>query len=69
MLVEQELIWHLNRKDGVFSFWLSALVENNEAIALLLAGAALKYEWLSSTSDCWTLSLPQQSAYTLLDSH
>ena len=36
MLVEQELIWHLNRKDGVFSFWLSALVENNEAIALSL---------------------------------
>ena len=52
MLVEQELTWHLYRKDGVFSFWLSALVENNEATALSLAGAALKYEWLSSTSDC-----------------
>ena len=60
MLVEQELTWHLYRKDGVFifCFWLSALVENNEAIALSLAGAALKYEWLLSTSDCWTLSLP-----------
>ena len=37
MLVEQELTWYLYRKDGVFSFWLSALVENNEAIALSLA--------------------------------
>ena len=43
MLVKQELIWHLYRKDGVFSFWLSALVENNEAIALSLAGAASGY--------------------------
>ena len=58
MLVEQELTWHLYRKDDVFSFGLIALVENSEAIALSLAGAALKYEWLSSTSDCWTLSLP-----------
>ena len=40
MLVEQE---HLYRKDGVFSFWLSALVENNETIALLLAGAVSGY--------------------------
>ena len=55
MLVEQELTWHLYRKDGVFIFWLGALVE---AIALSLAGVALKYEWLLSTSDCWTLSLP-----------
>ena len=52
MLVEQELTWHLYRKDGVFSFWLSALVENNEAIALLLAGAALKYEWLLERLSC-----------------
>ena len=58
MLVEQELTWHYTIKDGVFTFWPSALVENNEAIALSLAVAALKYEWLSSTSDCWTLSLP-----------
>ena len=43
MLVEQELIWHLYGKDGVFSFWFSALVENNEAIALSLAGAASGY--------------------------
>ena len=33
MLVEQELTWYLYRKDGVFSFWLSALVENNRGPA------------------------------------
>ena len=57
MLVEQELTWYLYRKDGVFSFWLSALVENNEAIALSLAASRAALG-LSSTSDCWTLSLP-----------
>ena len=30
-------------KDGVFSFWLSALVENSEVMALSLAGAASGY--------------------------